>query len=56
MLIAQMILVYTDCGMAAKEAGQKTKEAMYRKKVLEAAGAISKIWGDPGAYLRIDYL
>ena len=47
MLIAQMLLAYTECGMVAREAGQKQKEAMYRKKCLEAAAVISKIWGDP---------
>ena len=44
MLIAQMLLAYTECGMVAREAGQKQKEAMYRKKSLEVAAAISKIW------------
>ena len=30
------------CARAAREAGQKKKEALYRKKALEAASAISK--------------
>ena len=47
MLIVQIPLAYSHCEVVAREAGQKQKEAMYRKKVLEAAGAISKVWGDP---------
>ena len=39
-----MYPVYNQCGDAAREAGQKQKEAMYRKKSLEAGGAISKIF------------
>ena len=35
---------YSHCEVAAREAGQKQKEAMYKKKSLEAAAAISKIW------------
>ena len=33
---------YALCAKAAREAGQKNKEALYRKKALEAASAISK--------------
>ena len=44
MLIAQMPLAYSHCEDAAREAGQKQKEAMYRKKCREAAAVISKIW------------
>ena len=36
--------VYHHCARAARVAGQKKKEAMYKKKSIEAAGAISKIW------------
>ena len=35
--------VYSHCAEAAGNAGQAKKEAMYKKKSLEAAGAISKI-------------
>ena len=31
---------YSHCEVAAREAGQKQKEAMYKKKSLEAAAAI----------------
>ena len=39
-----MCKVYSHCEAVAREAGQKQKEAMYRKKSVEAAAAISKIW------------
>ena len=39
-----MFQAYGHCEVAAREAGQKQKEAMYRKKSLEVAAAISKIW------------
>ena len=35
---------YRHCEVAAGQAGQKQKEVMYRKKSLEAAAAISKIF------------
>ena len=35
---------YRHCEVAAVQAGQKQKEVMYRKKSLEAAAAISKIF------------
>ena len=44
MLIVQIPLAYSHCEVVAREAGQKQKEAMYKKKSLEAAAAISKIW------------
>ena len=44
MLIVQIPLAYSHCEVVAREAGQKQKEAMYRKKSLEGAAAISKIW------------
>ena len=44
MLIVQIPLAYSHCEVVAREAGQKQKEAMYRKKCLEGAAAISKIW------------
>ena len=37
-----LIAGYPFCVLAAREAGQKNKEALYRKKALEAASAISK--------------
>ena len=39
-----MCEAYGHCEIAARDAGQKQKEEMYRKKSLEAAAAISKIW------------
>ena len=33
---------YVFCALAARQAGQKKKEVLYRKKALEAASAISK--------------
>ena len=36
--------VYSHCATAARDGGQKRKEAKYKKKSLEAAGAISKIY------------
>ena len=36
--------VYSHCAQLARDAGQKKKEAMYKKKSLEAAGAISQIY------------
>ena len=38
-----MPAAYNLCQLAAWDAGEKQKEAMYRKKSLEAAAAISKI-------------
>ena len=35
--------VYHHCATAARDAGQKEKETMYKRKSLAAAGAISKI-------------
>ena len=40
----QMHEAYSHCEAAAREAGHKQKEAMYRKKSLVAAAVISKIW------------
>ena len=36
--------VYSHCAQLARDAGQKKKEAMYKKKSLEAAGSISQIY------------
>ena len=36
--------VYSHCAQLARYAGQKKKEAKYKKKSLEAAGAISQIY------------
>ena len=44
MIFAQMREVYSHCAQLARDAGQKKKEAKYKKKSLEAAGAISKIY------------
>ena len=38
-----MPAAYGYCELAAGDAGEKQKEAMYKKKSLEAAAAISKI-------------
>ena len=35
--------VYHHCATAARDAGQKEKETMYKRKSLAAAGAISKL-------------
>ena len=40
----QMYEAYTHCEVAAGGAGHKQKETMYKKKSLESAAAISKIW------------
>ena len=39
----QMRQVYHHCATAARDAGQKEKETMYKRKSLAAAGAISKL-------------
>ena len=41
---AQMREVYSHCAQLARDAGQKKKEAIYKKKSLDAAGAISQIY------------
>ena len=41
-LVFQFPKVYYRCELAAIEAGEKEKAQLYRKKSLEAAGAISK--------------
>ena len=44
MFWSQMREVYSHCAQLARDAGQKKKEAKYKKKSLEAAGAISQIY------------
>ena len=39
-----MYEVYGHCEEMAREAGKKQKQAMYNKKSLEAAAAVSKIF------------
>ena len=39
-----MYEVYGHCEEMAREAGKKEKQAMYNKKSLEAAAAVSKIF------------
>ena len=39
-----MYEVYGHCEVMAREAGKKEKQAMYNKKSLEAAAAVSKIF------------
>ena len=39
-----MYEVYGHCEEIAREAGKKEKQAMYNKKSLEAAAAVSKIF------------
>ena len=39
-----MYEVYGHCEEIAREAGEKQKQAMYNKKFLEAAAAVSKIF------------
>ena len=39
-----MYEVYGHCEQMAREAGKKQKQAMYNKKSLEAAAAVSKIF------------
>ena len=43
-VFAQMYEVYGHCEQMAREAGKKQKQAMYNKKSLEAAAAVSKIF------------
>ena len=43
-VFAQMYEVYGHCEEMAREAGKKQKQAMYNKKSLETAAAVSKIF------------
>ena len=43
-VFAQMYEVYGHCEEMAREAGKKEKQAMYNKKSLETAAAVSKIF------------